>query len=282
MSSDHNSVRCSCICVCRRWILDNEFKRNRSQTSPTGSTPYSELKKSAPDTTWKYQHDHVVRDHPSARKALFQQSAKWTKGEEKLLVLFVALHCLDLDSAWPKYSSGHSLWEEASEFLSLQSSGMFYRSGMVYFIEMFRCTLLKCFGATYDVFCLAYSCRSRIINHLSQRFTSVSEAEVHYGIDLEGSEDDVSFESVIASPIQRQAAPKSVAKKSRTSTGVQTESDVVIRASTTTQTTTAVTQTESLETQLLTFLRSQPLSSQVCSTDVMAYFNLSIVIVIVI
>ena len=73
-------------------MSSGQSKRNRDQTSPTGSTPYNEYKKSAVET------ERV--DCPAARKALFQQ---WTKGEEKLLVSFVALHCLDLDSAWPKY-----------------------------------------------------------------------------------------------------------------------------------------------------------------------------------
>lgn len=109
-------------------------KRSRDQTSPTGNTPYLEYKKSSRrsiETALEQQGDDSERlDHSSARKALFQQ--QWTKGEEKLLVSFVALHCLDLDSAWPKYSNSHPLWEEASEFLSVQSAGSFHRSGMVW------------------------------------------------------------------------------------------------------------------------------------------------------
>ena len=239
-------------------MSSGQSKRNRDQTSPTGSTPYNEYKKSAVET------ERV--DCPAARKALFQQ---WTKGEEKLLVSFVALHCLDLDSAWPKYKDSHPLWEEASKFLSVQSDGIFHRSGRVW-LE------LRCFTIKYGVLLLAVSCRTRIFKYLSKRFPSVSEAELHYGIDLEGSDEDDSSKLALASPIQGRTGPKCAVKRSRTSRrsiGVQTDVECQeLPAASTPQTVTAATQTDSLQTRIhaLAFLESQPLSSQVCSRALLA------------
>lgn len=118
-------------------------------------------------------------------------------------------------------------------------------------------------------FWLAYSCRSRIIKHLSRRFPSVSEAEEHYGIDLEGSDEDGLSDLAIASPIKRQSEPKSAVKRLRTSQrsiGVQTdECQELTPAAATSQIAAAATQRDSLQTQIL---KLQPLSSQVCSRTV--------------
>ena len=122
-------------------MISGQSKRNRDQTSPTA---YNEYKKSAvetPSNSEQQGEDWERVDRPAARKALFQQ---WTKGEEKLLVSFLALHCLDLDSAWPTYKDSHPLWEEASIFLSVQSDGNFHRSGRVW-LE------LRCFSIKYGV-----------------------------------------------------------------------------------------------------------------------------------
>lgn len=117
-------------------MSSSESKRTRDQTSPTGNTPYAASKKSAREATSETgEDDQVLREDPrgddqvrrsSARKALFQQ---WMKGEEKLLVMFVALHCLELDSAWPKYQISNPIWEGASTFLYVKSNGDFNRTG---------------------------------------------------------------------------------------------------------------------------------------------------------
>ena len=44
-------------------------------------------------------------------------------------MMFVALHCLELDSSWPKYQITNPLWEEAASFLHEKSSGDFNRTG---------------------------------------------------------------------------------------------------------------------------------------------------------
>ena len=111
------------------------------------------------------------------------------------------------------------MWEEASKFLSVQSDGIFHRSGRVW-LE------LRCFTIKYGVLLLAVSCRTRIFKYLSKRFPSVSEAELHYEIDLEGSDEDDSSKLALASPIQGRTGPKCAVKRSRTSRrsiGVQTD-----------------------------------------------------------
>ena len=57
--------------------------------------------------------------HPPARKSLFQL---WTRGEEKLLVMFVALHCLELDSSWPKYKIKPPVGRGSNFFFIMRSS----------------------------------------------------------------------------------------------------------------------------------------------------------------
>lgn len=52
------------------------------------------------------------------------------KGQEKLLILFVALHYLDLHSAWPRHRFSHPLWKEASEFLTVQPGDTVHRSAL--------------------------------------------------------------------------------------------------------------------------------------------------------
>ena len=106
-------------------------KRTRDQTSPMGSTPYA-LSKRAPRDATDLQTPSTsdarsTRPEASVRKSLFQPQP-WLKHEEKLLVTFVSLQCLDLDSAWPKYGCSHPLWEDASKFLS--QHGDYSRTGI--------------------------------------------------------------------------------------------------------------------------------------------------------
>lgn len=111
------------------------------------------------------------------------------------------------------------------------------------------------------LFLLAYSCRTRIIGHLAQRFATVSDAESHFGIDLEASdEDDQSTLAAIASPIRRRTVPAvKKTKGSQNSVGVQADFDSHKSIATATMT----TQTESLQSQLADMVKSQPLSFQV-------------------
>ena len=139
------------------------------------------------------------------------------------------------------------MWEEASKFLSVQSDGIFHRSGRVWL-------QLRCFTIKYGVLLLAVSCRTRIFKYLSKRFPSVSEAELHYEIDLEGSDEDHSSKLALASPIQGRTGPKCAVKRSRTSRrsiGVQTDVECQeLPAASTPPTVTAATQTDSLQTRL--------------------------------
>ena len=64
-------------------------KRTRDKTSPTGSTPYSDLKKSRESVVEeKDQTEGIQVQRRFAGKALFRE---WTKGEEKLLVMYVSV-----------------------------------------------------------------------------------------------------------------------------------------------------------------------------------------------
>ena len=100
---------------------------------------------------------------------------------------------------------------------------------------------------------------------------------MHYGIDLEGFDVDDSSKLALASPIQGRTGPKCAVKRSRTSRrslGVQTDVECQeLPAASTSQTVTAATQTDSLQTLLhaLAFLETQPLSSQVCSRALLVY-----------
>ena len=110
---------CQChLCACTSTMSSSDSKRTRDQTSPTGYTPYTASKRSTRETPRERgegESQDLQVQHRSVRKSLFQQ---WRKGEEKLLVTYVSLHCLELNSGWPKYQPSHPTWEEASRFLS--------------------------------------------------------------------------------------------------------------------------------------------------------------------
>ena len=71
-----------------------------------------------------YEESTTLQRPSHARRSLFRP---WMKNEEKLLVTFVSLYCLELDSAWPKYQISHPLWEEAATFLATKSGGEYAR-----------------------------------------------------------------------------------------------------------------------------------------------------------
>ncbi|XP_062523885.1 uncharacterized protein LOC134198490 [Corticium candelabrum] len=134
-----------------------------------------------------------------------------------------------MPSAWPKYYSGNCKWEEASRFLYDNLNGDFNRT--------------------------ASSCRFRVIGHLAKRFATVTDAEIHYGIDLEGVDAEDQSVLAVASLILKSKRPK--AGKTKTSV----HSNVEFQPATTTPT--ASTQTECFQSQRADFLKSQPLRFQV-------------------
>ena len=72
---------------------------------------------------------------------------------------------------------------------------------------------------------VAHACHSRVIGHLSQRFSTVSEVEDHYDIDLQGWDEEDADQSrlAIASPIKSQIKSFKRSKPSQRMISVQTD-----------------------------------------------------------